>query len=64
MGEPKKTFKALCTLFLAIELVESNIDVGDLEFVHGHFDLGDLIRTKAGQVVLFSNLFWSWRVPR
>tara|TARA_Y100000310_G_scaffold342936_2_gene448339 strand:- start:23 stop:1072 length:1050 start_codon:yes stop_codon:yes gene_type:complete len=47
----------------AIDIVERNLLVEDLEFVHGHFQPGDLIKTPQGDFVLFSNLFWSWRIP-
>lgn len=45
------------------QLIESNLSVDDLEFVHGHFDQGDLITIKKGKVVLFANLMWGWRIP-
>lgn len=47
----------------AIQLLERSLAANDLEFVHGHFQPGDLIVTTNGEVVLFSNLFWSWRMP-
>lgn len=34
-----------------------------LEFQHGHFSGEDLIKAKRGEVILFSNLYWSWRPP-
>jgi len=34
-----------------------------LEFQHGHFSGEDLIKNKKGEIVLFSNLYWSWRPP-
>lgn len=46
-----------------IEIIEKNLSSANLEFVHGHFQPGDLILTNDGSVVLFSNLFWSWRIP-
>ena len=33
-----------------------------LEFVHGHFSVEDLIY-QGDEVVLFSNLFWKWKYP-
>lgn len=48
---------------MAISLLEKNCDIENFEFVHGHFQPGDLIQTESSQVVLFSNLFWSWRMP-
>lgn len=47
----------------AIQAIEKNFKSDDLEFMHGHFQPGDLIVTKSHEVVLFSNLFWSWRIP-
>ncbi len=48
----------------AINIIEKNLSLGDLEFMHGHFQPGDLVGPqKDGKYVLFSNLFWSWRVP-
>lgn len=46
-----------------IEILEKTFTVDDLEFMHGHFQPGDLIKTQNGEVILFSNLFWSWRIP-
>lgn len=46
-----------------IEIVEREIKTSGLEFVHGHLTSGDLIEISKGDVVLFSNLFWGWRVP-
>lgn len=34
----------------------------NLEFMHGHFSVEDLIR-QDDQVVLFSNLYWKWKYP-
>ncbi|MBI4058935.1 hypothetical protein HY404_01705 [Candidatus Microgenomates bacterium] len=47
----------------AIKIIEDNTTVDDLEFVHGHFQPGDLIVTASGEAVLFSNLFWGWKNP-
>ena len=46
-----------------IQIIENNLTVQDLEFMHGHFQPGDLIVTESDRVVLFSNLLWSWRIP-
>lgn len=46
-----------------IRIIEKNLSASDLEFVHGHFQPGDLIPDGKDRVVLFSNLFWSWRIP-
>jgi hypothetical protein len=44
-------------------IIEENLSVENSEFMHGHFQPGDLIKTQSGEIVLFSNLFWSWRNP-
>jgi hypothetical protein len=36
--------------------------VSDMEFTHGHFSTHDLKR-KGKEIVLFSNLYWKWRIP-
>lgn len=46
-----------------IGIIEKNLSIDNFEFVHGHFQPGDLIPTNDNTVVIFSNLFWSWRVP-
>lgn len=33
------------------------------EFQHGHFGASDLLKLKNGQVVILSNLYWSWKPP-
>lgn len=47
----------------AVEIIERNLLIRHLEFAHGHFHPGDLIVTKSGEIVLFSNLFWGWKNP-
>lgn len=47
----------------AVEIIERSISIKDLEFVHGHFFPEDLIIAENSDVVLFSNLFWSWKIP-
>jgi len=47
----------------AVEIIERDIDDSDLEFVHGHLTPGDLLRVSPDEVVIFSNLFWGWRIP-
>src|SRR3989344_4771081 len=32
-------------------------------FQHGHFSANDLYKTKNGEVVILSNLYWSWKPP-
>lgn len=45
------------------EILEREISEEDLEFMHGHFQPGDLIVLSDNEVVLFSNLMWGWRQP-
>ncbi|OGV96645.1 hypothetical protein A2W24_01635 [Microgenomates group bacterium RBG_16_45_19] len=33
------------------------------QFIHGHFSYLDLLKTKSGEVILFSNLFWKYKAP-
>lgn len=47
----------------AISILEKELKISDLEFVHGHFQTGDLHILSDQEVVLTSNLFWSWRNP-
>jgi hypothetical protein len=46
----------------AVSVLIRNYANVDLEFVHGHLSDGDLIQVD-NQVVLLSNLYWSWRPP-
>lgn len=62
----KDRFKGRQDMKLAaegVEILESQIKLADLEFMHGHFQPGDLIVIQSDQVVLFSNLLWGWRIP-
>ena len=46
-----------------VQILERELGVEQLEFVHGHFQPGDLLLDGQGKYVLFSNLFWSYRIP-
>lgn len=46
----------------SIEILTKNDDWLNLEFVHGHFSASDLFRVDK-QIVVLSNLYWSWRTP-
>lgn len=46
-----------------VEIIENNLSISNLEFMHGHFQPGDLLVVSKQEVVLFSHLFWSWRIP-
>lgn len=46
----------------AVETLSKHYEAVDLEFVHGHLSDGDLYQVGK-QVVILSNLYWSWRPP-
>jgi hypothetical protein len=46
----------------AVQLLIEKYKGIDMEFMHGHFSEGDLYKVN-GQIVILSNLFWSWRPP-
>ena len=46
----------------AVETLSKHYKNVDLEFVHGHLSDGDLYQVGK-QVVILSNLYWSWRPP-
>lgn len=46
----------------AIETLSKHYENVDLEFMHGHLSDGDLYQVGK-QVVVLSNLYWSWRPP-
>ncbi len=47
----------------ATHILEKQVSLDNLEFVQGHFESGSFLITNQGEVVMFSNLFWSWRMP-
>lgn len=46
----------------AVDILTKNRAWLTVEFVHGHFSARDLFRVK-DQIVVLSNLYWSWRTP-
>lgn len=46
----------------AIKVLSENFKNIEPEFMHGHFSVGDLIKFE-DQIILRSNLYWSWRNP-
>lgn len=46
----------------AVEVLTKNPKWLTLEFTHGHFSARDLFKV-GGQIVVLSNLYWSWRTP-
>lgn len=46
----------------AIKVLTENYKDNKSEFMHGHFSVGDLIKHES-QIILRSNLYWSWRNP-
>lgn len=47
----------------AIEVLMKNYQGLDSEFQHGHFSAEDLLEISKNEVILLSNLYWSWRPP-
>lgn len=46
----------------AVSILTANPKWLELEFVHGHFSARDMFRVGK-DIVLLSNLYWSWRTP-
>lgn len=46
----------------AVEVLTKNPKWLRLEFAHGHFSARDLFKVDS-QIVVLSNLYWSWRTP-
>lgn len=46
----------------AVEILSKNKKWLTFDFVHGHFSARDLFKVD-NQIVLLSNLYWSWRTP-
>ena len=47
----------------AINILKENYKNAEREFQHGHFGASDLLKIKNGQVIILSNLYWSWKPP-
>ncbi len=47
----------------AVDLLVKNYKGVEPEFQHGHFSTGDLYKISANEVVILSNLYWSWKPP-
>jgi len=47
----------------AIEILAEKYHGVEWEFQHGHLSDGDLYEISDGQIVVLSNLYWSWRAP-
>jgi len=45
----------------AVAILAENYNDVKREFQHGHFGTADLLKTKDGQVIVLSNLYWSWK---
>jgi hypothetical protein len=61
-SHPGRGPKDAALILRAQEALISGYEGVPLEFMHGHFSADDLYRVNK-QVVLLSNLFWSWRPP-
>lgn len=49
-------------ILMAVEILTKNKEWLKPEFVHGHFSARDLFEVNK-EVVVLSNLYWSWRMP-
>lgn len=47
----------------AVNALIKNYENVEREFQHGHFGVSDLLKLKNGEVVILSNLYWSWKPP-
>lgn len=47
----------------AVNILSKNYKNVEREFQHGHFGVSDLLRNKNGEVIILSNLYWSWKPP-
>lgn len=47
----------------AVDLLIKGYKDIDPEFQHGHFSASDLYRVSDSEVVILSNLYWSWKSP-
>lgn len=47
----------------AINILRRNYENVKREFQHGHFGVSDLLKNKNGEVIILSNLYWSWKPP-
>lgn len=47
----------------AVQILTKNYRDTEREFQHGHFGASDLLKNREGQVVILSNLYWSWKPP-
>lgn len=46
-----------------LNILVNNYKNVDREFQHGHFGASDLLKNKNGEVIILSNLYWSWKPP-
>ncbi len=47
----------------AVEILQEKYQGVEPEFQHGHFSAGDLYKISENEVVILSNLYWSWKPP-
>lgn len=50
-------------IYQAVDLLVKGYEGVEPIFQHGHFSASDLYRTRNGEVVILSNLYWSWKPP-
>ncbi len=47
----------------AVDLLVKNYKGVEPEFQHGHFAANDLYKISSNEVIVLSNLYWSWKPP-
>lgn len=47
----------------AVNLLVRSYEGIEPEFQHGHFSAGDLFKVSENEIVILSNLYWSWKPP-
>lgn len=47
----------------SVDLLSDKYEGVEPQFQHGHFSANDLYKVSNGEVVILSNLYWSWKPP-
>lgn len=47
----------------AVKILQEKYQGIEPEFQHGHFSAGDLYKVSRNEVIILSNLYWSWKSP-
>ncbi|HLL61230.1 MAG TPA: hypothetical protein VK338_05915, partial [Candidatus Nitrosocosmicus sp.] len=65
-AQEQDIYKSIIDIGIAqkgVDILDKEFHLGNFKFMHGHFWYGDMIMPSKKEVVLFSNLLWSWRYP-